>query len=385
MDREHDVIQNGGAAGTEPRVRSRLASTQNGKKRRGRPRKAKPKEASGEYLTQQGTDSQDTDKDTDPVLEVWCCKSCNIEFSNDDDKLMQCERCDGATCIKCLNMDSSMYEMLKGRLDVHWYCPACDKQAMTAVRSDWEIEEKCAAYMASVTERLDTMQCSIDLKADKATVDKLNVDVKSTQKLVEGANADIAYLSDRIELMRNEPAEIEKLRKNIVVRGLPEIDASANHGKLSSQSQSDCVSDSEGQAQPTPDERTCKQLFNSIGIDVTPKSVHRLGKKKTDGTPRPVKVILQNEEDKKRVLRNGPHVRNIDPDKVSFNPSKVCISPDMTILQREEDFKLRDELRRKRLVDPNWIIKGKKLFLRTSLTRQPKPDPPRSQGGVAGK
>ena len=81
-----------------------------------------------------------------------------------------------------------------------------------------------------------------------------------------------------------------------MIRGLPETDgASTNRGKLSSQS--DGVS--EGQAQPlaTPDEDTCKILFNSIGVNATPISAHRLGKKKSDGKPRPVKVILQSEED----------------------------------------------------------------------------------------
>ena len=121
----------------------------------------------------------------------------------------------------------------------------------------------------------------------------------------------------------------------------------------------------------------CKELFQSIGVEeVTFKAVRRLGKRNQDGKPRPIKVILSSEEEKTRIIKSGPKVRRVDSETVSFDPHKIFVCPDMTILQREEDIRLRGELRRKRADDPNWIIKGKKLVLRTPL-----PVPPDRESG----
>ena len=85
-----------------------------------------------------------------------------------------------------------------------------------------------------------------------------------------------------------------------------------------------------------------------------------------------MKVVLTNEEEKKRLLRNSPTVRKVDPKTVAFDPNKIFICPDLTILQREEDYKLREELKKRRQDDPNWIIRGKKLFRKDI---PPAPDP----------
>lgn len=385
---DSDVIQNGSQpTSTGSNVvhsanftEQTFFQTTNERKKRGRPKK---KDKQGEkFAPQQKLDTGD--RGTGPGVtgsslenEIWRCKVCNLDFCSDDDKLMKCGRCDGPTCIKCLDMDTEMYEVLTSRVDVHWYCTACDRQAMSAIKTDWEIEEKCAAYMATLNKKFDDMQSNLDQKADKTSMEKLSADVMATQKVVEGVNADIVKLSDRIELMHKEPEEIEKRKKNILIKGLPEcrksIAEDARH------------QDKDIELDDTVDmsnEEICDQLFNSMDIKVTPKSVHRLGKKKLDGKPRPIKVVLESEEDTKLLLRGGPKVRRVNPEGVSFNPSKVFISPDMTILQREEDFKLREELRRKRISDPNWIIRGEKLFLKTQV---PPRDLPPDRVGSSGE
>ena len=363
--RGSDVIQDGSSAAggsTEVSFSEPLfTSTQTVKKKRGRPKKNQvPSESLG--LSQDITSNQS---------EVWSCKLCSIEFSDEDDRLMQCERCDGATCIKCLGMEPVVYDMLKGRVDLHWYCGPCDKLAMSAVRADWEIEEKCAMYMAKINSKIDEMQTNIDKKADKAIVDDLCVEVATTKKLLEGANSDIAKLANRVDLMQNEPDEIEKRKKNIVIRGLPE------HGTTTVENEQ--ISDDNVSTTDLvmSDMDACIELLNSIGVDdVTPKAVRRLGKKNQDGKPRPIKVILSSEDEKTRVIKRGPKVRRVDPDGVSFDPTRIFVCPDMTILQREEDIRLRGELKKKRADDPNWIIKGKKLVRRTPL-----PEPPDGASG----
>ena len=330
------------------------------KKKRGRPKKDKSvSSADGDSQA----DSQ-LGKISETEPEVWCCKICKLAFVDDSAEMMQCERCDGATCIQCLNMDSNMYDLLKGRMDLHWYCGVCDKQAMAAIRADWEIEEKCAVYMSSITTRMDDMQKEIDCKADKAVVDNICADVIASKNLIKGANDDIAKLSDRFDLLRYEAEEIQKRKKNLVIRGIPEF------GKDTSDSDSD--DDSTLSDLGMSDIEACKQLFRKIGVSATPKAAYRLGKKNPDGKPRPLKVLLPSEEDKALALKKGPKVRDISPSDVCFDPTRVFISPDMTLLQREEDVKLRKELKEKRQSDPNWVIKGKKVVRR----KEPKSHPP---------
>ena len=330
------------------------------KKRCGRPKKDKTGSTAGEQA-QPNSQSVSTS-------EVWCCKVCKVIFTDESDKLMQCERCDGATCIQCLNMESKVYDLLKGRMDLHWYCGECDKQAMAAIKADWEIEEKCAAYMSSLTLRMDSMQQEINRKAEKATVDTTNI-------RLDGTNSDIVKLSDKIELLYREPEEIEKRKNNIVIRGIPEHEGRGSNGEEEDEEDND---DDVSNHDVMSDIDACTELLHSIGVDITPKSVHRIGKK-YDGRSRPLKVILNSEKEKQCAIRSGPKVRSVNPTSVSFDPTRVFISPDMTILQRQEDIKLRDELKKKRLSNPNWTIRGKKLILRNPPAP---PDPP--PGGEEG-
>ena len=68
------------------------------KKRRGRPKKDKTGSTVGEQVRSE-SQSQSVADSQSVTEEVWCCKVCKVIFTDDSDKLMQCERCDGATCI----------------------------------------------------------------------------------------------------------------------------------------------------------------------------------------------------------------------------------------------------------------------------------------------
>ena len=171
-----------------------------------------------------------------------------------------------------------------------------------------------------------------------------------------------------------EPEEIEKRKNNIVIRGIPEYEGRGRNGEEEDEEDNDDVSNHDVMS----DIDACTELLHSIGVDITPKSVHRIGKEH-DCRSRPLKVILNSEEEKQCAIRRGPKVRSVDPTSVSFDPTRVFISPDMTILQRQEDIKLRDELKKKRLSNPNWTIRGKKLILRNPPA--PPDPPPRGEEG----
>jgi hypothetical protein len=135
---------------------------------------------------------------------------------------------------------------------------------------------------------------------------------------------------------------------NVIVRGVPE-------------------------SEDTPDLVAVQEVLTAImpvdEVDepkIEPKAVFRLGARREDGKPRPTKVILKSEADKRKVLRRAKFIR--EADSLSFDRYVVYIVPDQTQLERQENSKLREALRKKREIDPNWVIRGGRI-----VRKQPVP------------
>ena len=90
-----------------------------------------------------------------------------------------------------------------------------------------------------------------------------------------------------------------------------------------------------------------------------------MGKIRQDNKPRPLRVVLESTNDKFKCLKNAPKIRSAQG--LSFNANDVFILPDMTKLERDEDTKLREALKKKRESSPNskWIIRAKKIVQKT--------------------
>ena len=54
-------------------------------------------------------------------------------------------------------------------------------------------------------------------------------------------------------------------------------------------------------------------------------------------------------------------LHSVDSDDFTFDPKNLFIVPDQTLLQRQEDVKLRESLRIKRSTDPHWKIRRGRL------------------------
>ena len=55
----------------------------------------------------------------------------------------------------------------KPNLGCHWCCKECEKNALTAVKIDREIEERCKTFMATLEKRDETVETSLNKKAEK--------------------------------------------------------------------------------------------------------------------------------------------------------------------------------------------------------------------------
>ena len=111
----------------------------------------------------------------------------------------------------------------------------------------------------------------------------------------------------------------------------------------------------------TPNAETKKSLFtnlcNSLNLEVHITTVTRLGKKTPDKN-RPLRVCLDNEVTKRRVLSQSAKLR-LNPDW-----KNVYVNPDMTLAERNANRLLRQELRERRNKgEKNLVIRRNKIVL----------------------
>ena len=285
--------------------------------------------------------------ETSPILineDIWVCELCQGKFENENDKLLQCERCMLTFCCSCLGMSNTDYSFLKDHPDFHWFCSSCQAPALKSVQTDREIEERCKEFLEKYDKKLEEIDKKLDEKAEKATVDNISANLKASDTKVEGLAKDITDLADKIDLLKTEHDEIKKREKNLIIKGIPEVE------------------------EETATEQA-QALFDLMELDVNIKSAFRLkvadsvkNSHPNSDITRSIKVVMSSVSDMKAVLRKAKSIKDIETDQ--FDASKVFVTPDLTKLQREQDFKNRQELKRRRNVNPNWVIRGGRLHLR---------------------
>ena len=283
------------------------------------------------------------------------CISCSNVFTGEDDKLMECERCDCWFCIECLDMSELVYNVMVERKDSHWFCSECEKPAITAVKTDKEIEERCAAYMSSVNNRLEIIEKTLDRKVDREHVNRLEQRMESLENNNYSENTAQPASTSTINETLNEQKERENRAKNIILFNIPES------------------------SKPNPQDRTKEdtdfvtRVFQTLEIeDYDIDKCIRLGKK-VSGKSRLTRVTLKSQESKGNVLRKSRALEN------SEDFSDIYIRPDLTRLQRTEQRMLRDELRSRR-------DKGEdNIFIRRGKIIQTRDRAPHWKGGTSGR
>jgi hypothetical protein len=69
------------------------------------------------------------------------CKYCKTVFVEEDDPMVIYERCEGYICISCANLSTEEYSFLQRTELLHWFCQACEKPALSAVKRERLVEE----------------------------------------------------------------------------------------------------------------------------------------------------------------------------------------------------------------------------------------------------
>lgn len=273
------------------------------------------------------------------------CVECKVVFEDDTDKMLLCEKCEEAwKCVKCLKLDDKTYTLMAHTDDIVYMCPPC-KEALTQNEKETEqiatkignvIGNKILQQLSQMEQKIQTIESELTTKVDLKDFSKLDTDVKTMGMRVTKQNNDIMQLSNRIELLTTETEEIEKRKRNLIIKGLPE--------------------------NVMPDNELVALLFSKMKVEgeIQIQRLNRLGKV-SETRSRFIKIQLRTENDKHNILKKATQIRRINGTDLPFNPQTVFISPDLTILQRERDKALRDKLAEAKKTNPDLMIKGNRI------------------------
>ena len=343
---------------------------------------------------------------SDKTLDTATCTKCQTIFTDDNDQLLQCDRCDGWVCRQCLGINEKEYKFLHNRPDLHWYCLSCQEPALQAVQSEKLIEDRCKFYMEQFDKKLDNLKSIIDLKADKSDLlkkaDKTDLNTKADkQELADKASKqDLEAKADKQELLRK--ADITDLDEKA-----DKVDLLAKADRVELQSKAD-IQDLNAKADKEDVTKLYKDVMQEVEdrerrkknmivinmpekenittdecreedksaflelcetyLDSKPEIAYckRLGKKPEEKDKhRPLSVSFTNEMDRNNILAKANKLRLAEDESVKA----YILIPDRTPAEREMRRQLRQELLAKREEakksgqnEEIWIIRNNKVI-----------------------
>jgi len=296
------------------------------------------------------------------------CGECKKVVGRNERGVM-CEQCELWFHCKCEKLHEDTYKLM-GQEKIHFYCGRCDKavgkllKAITSlqIRQDQmeedlstikmeikevknEMVEKLEGKVTKVEEELNQrgsnglvrmgdmekefIKIRFDLKELRRgkveasgviqlptqEIDKLHGEMDKMRKVMESRiNESVQHVKEDVE----ESMEIERRKGNVVIHGVPELDA----------------------------EKDMEQVLDIFGkglhldFERHVEKMHRIGKL-VEGRPRPIKVMLKTAVDgKKEILSRAKQLKEYTEYK------RIFISPDLTRKQQEKDKELRQNLKR---------------------------------------
>ena len=262
------------------------------------------------------------------VVPVICAGHCNKAFSSENDRMVECERCTQFTCIECLGISKEQYSFIEDWCTI--LCNNCRPLANKEMKEGRSVEIQCKDFLVQHNQKMVELELKINLKPDKSVVDTLESNQHSTNAKMEGLAYDISNLNKKIELMlTQEEAKAERAR-NVVFRGVPEA---------------------------ADTKKTILNIFEYLKVETEPEYIGRMGAPRKDGSGRPIKVVLKEVNEQNQVLKNKTSIRGmVVPESENYDPLKIFITEDQTILER--DNKLRGMLKERREKEPDfrWMI-----------------------------
>ena len=315
-----------------------------------------------------------------------CCKACNRKASRVE-PIFICDVCSDWLCRNCSGISDVLYELAsKADIKINFVCKLCDEQ-LPKVRDllklslkQQEMEEEIANLKTNIEKNTtliaEQSNKSEDMKNRLEKIEKLVEKNKlddegfpSLPKIDETTKSLAEQLSSQLkttlkldeELQKQQQLSVEEKRQaaraaNLIIYGLPEN------------------IERDEKEQMKADFKLLQDILTErIELNIKDfNDMRRLGAKKEK--PRPLRVTFTSLEKRKQVLTNNKGLM-IENDEFDICPCKtnpgrhvhINITNDKTPQQRENEAKLREELKERRKAGENVKIKQGKIVNMTSF------------------
>ena len=270
------------------------------------------------------------ESNTNKSLDSIICNICKTIFTDEESKILCCDRCELRFCTSWANVTNVDYKFLSSKEaeDVAWYCKSCKLPAKNAVLEDKSIEDKCKEYTKELNLKMKSLEATIQKKVDVAELQKLQ------KKLEENKNK-ITELMENKSVAGRTWADIMETPEKRTVEDVIEKSLKERYNK-----EKEWLNRRRNIIKPEPEDRKEEDIKKSIGlcksiIKITfdqgmIECAIRLGKV-TDDKQWPLLISLKDESKKQEIFQNLNKVRESE---APFN--KINIALDLIKKQKEE-------------------------------------------------
>lgn len=320
------------------------------------------------------------DKD-DTVLNT--CKVCHESLDAENDDFIVCDRCEQAVCFRCSKIQASDFPHLAKKDSGMWFCFSCKKPALEAIKTDFQIEEKCAEYMRvfreEFKEEMNIIREEITEHKEENRLEMQNLREETEQKLEQISqkcesmrlkieqtelkksktpNSSTTSTDDKTQNnplidITKELDDRENRKRNVVWFGIPESNAEEPEERK--------------QADLRYVKKIGQQVYDMNTSDKIFLTARRLGRfdKNKPNRKRPLLTTLDTAERADYVIRNAKNF-GLDKNK-NYKDKNISVKKDMTKAEQEQvkrllalRFQKRQETKKNNSGEI-WIIKGGKV------------------------
>ena len=292
-------------------------------------------------------------KNTKKQKEGDCCITCKDPIG---DNALECIWCEQYQHSSCAKISADQYSALSNiSSNIVFFCSTCLFKLPNALLVYDNINETCSSVENSIKSVETTLSNRFNGLADQVKdlstkILELKGDVSKSSFSEDRAMSASAgsttpqhsNLSKTFSSVLNEEREKDKRKLNLILHNVPE----------STNPNSD--------VRKRDDTDTAVTIFNQhLGIPTSVSNATRLGKKGTKA--RLLRVTVSTERDKATILRNSTKVRSMNGIEYL---KKLYITPDLTLMEREQNKALRSRLNEMNQQGNRYRIKNGQIVLR---------------------
>ena len=274
------------------------------------------------------------------------CNNNNYKVTDIHSNLRLCTRCSRYFCSECCVLDQQIICLLNICIDNYWFCPNCTKPALNIVFVEKDIEERCAVFLESISERVTVLEensqaHSSNLKALETSIERNNLNINSCLSNFENLKERVDFLkktnTEQVPPTIN-PSNIESANSPTLINQLEDWQLLQNNLIIYDIPETELVNQ---QDIKTGLLSKFKELItDNCNVTIETKdivSINLLGSKSdTDPKNRPIFVKFVNTSLKLKLIKKTFHLKNTGY-SVSFDRTiKECNSYKALLNQKKK-------------------------------------------------